>query len=126
LIDAATDERITVFWSPWVIGELYRTLTWDWIKHGRGSESECSASSKRMMRVMLLYFRTVDPEPPFDVAACPDPDDMPIWKAAVQLQAHYLVSNNTNDFPPRGASGRHTYQCVEWITAADLLFLLGY
>lgn len=31
-ISAAQLELFTPIWSPWIIGELYRVLTWNWAK----------------------------------------------------------------------------------------------
>lgn len=32
LLLAARENLYIPYWSPWIIGELYRVLTWDWIE----------------------------------------------------------------------------------------------
>lgn len=60
-----TEEGLFVgIWSPWIIAELYRVLTWRWIKDkGMSAESqrECSRQAKRMMEVLLPSFELVNP-----------------------------------------------------------------
>lgn len=119
LVGAAANGFIRPYWSPWILAEFHRVLTWNWMKNEKGSESNCSIQSKKMMRIMLPYFRSVDPRPPYDDGqdVISDPDDLPVWAAAKKLRADYLISNNTKDFPPRDINDRYIYQGIEWITA---------
>ena len=55
-------------WSPWIIAELNRVLTWDWIQRNRGSEHACSEAAKKMMELLLPAFELVNPLPPYPVA----------------------------------------------------------
>ena len=57
----------TGIWSPWIIAELNRVLTWRWIKDpppGRvrndlsdANERRCAQAAKSMMEVLLATFR---------------------------------------------------------------------
>ena len=122
------------FWSPWIIGELYRVLTWIWAKdHGCTAESQrtCSRASKTMMQLMVPVFTVVDPKPPWDTDAWPslasqDPDDYPLWAAARTARAVFVVSNNTGDFPPIEAEGRHMWNGVEYVKPAVFFANIGY
>lgn len=123
LVSAAAGGEINPYWSPWILAELNRVLTWKWIVKDKGSEKECSIQSKKMMRYMLPYFRIVDPVPPYldgkDVI--PDPDDLPVWAAAKKINAKFLISNNTKDFPPANTEGLYIYEGIEWITAKKFI-----
>ena len=81
-----------------------------------------------MMRIVSQYFKIVDPTPPFDEGwlAYVDQDDVPIWAAAKLIQADYVVSNNTNDFPPKNKNGRHLYKGIEYITVEEFLEIIGF
>jgi hypothetical protein len=48
-------------WSPWIIAELNRVLTWDWIEHNRGSERACSLAAKKMMEFLVVVPRQRTP-----------------------------------------------------------------
>ncbi len=119
----------TALWSPWIVAELHRVLTWDWIRrHGasRISERRCSEAAKQMMSYLLLSFETVSPVPPYPSpwAGLADVWDHPIWAAAKVGQAHYVISENTRHYPPRQADGRHVYEGVEYLTGRAFLGLL--
>ena len=45
---------------------------------------------------------------------------VPIWQTAVVAGAHYVVSQNTHDFPPP-VLGRHVYGGVEYLTAIEFI-----
>ena len=123
LVGAAVDGLFDFYWSPWIVAELNRTLTWNWIKKRRGSEDECSESSNKMMRHILPFFRTIDPLPPYEDGkdVIPDLNDLPIWAAAKLAHVDFLVSNNTKDFPFINTSRQYVYEGIEWITAKDFI-----
>src|SRR6185312_16405255 len=101
-------------WSPWIIAELDRVLVWQWITertHGDlslANQRACSQAAKRMMTLLLSAFEVVNPRPPYPPAwdALHDSDDHPIWAAAVASGARYVVSDTSNDYPPRQPDGR--------------------
>jgi hypothetical protein len=119
-------------WSPWIIAELNRVLVWRWLTNTDGDLSaanylRCGQSAKKMMTLLLAAFDIVNPQPPYPVAwaSLTDADDHPIWAAAVEAHAQYVVSDNTHDYPPRGTDGRCQYQGIEYISGRDFLALLS-
>ena len=120
-------------WSPWIIGELYRVLTWRWIRNpapgrSRGDLSNanyhaCSLASKQMMELLINTFEVVDPKPPYPPAwkAFPDEWDYPIWAAAVESSATYVVSENTHHFPPRQKNGDHSHNGITYLSSEEFL-----
>lgn len=88
---------------------------------------------------MLRYFLSVMTlvsvgGEPGSVPASPfsDPDDAAIWATAVLGHARYIVSHNTNDFPPlveettvlngrTYRAERHLYEGVEILTAVEFI-----
>jgi hypothetical protein len=117
----------TVLWSPWIIGELYRVLTWQWLERTRdfsaANEAACSRSAKAMMTLLISTFEIVAPVPPYPPTwpTLSDSDDHPIWATAVLGQAQYVVSENTRHFPPLGQDGRHMHQGIEYLTTLAFL-----
>jgi hypothetical protein len=120
LQQAAQIEAYIGIWSPWIIAELNRVLVWRWIKdrgHDAASERECSRQAKAMMSILLPSFELVAPLPPYPPAweSLTDKWDHPIWAAAHEGSAGYVVSDNTKDFPPADSHGRHMFQGVEYL-----------
>ncbi len=77
--------RYTGIWSPWIVAELNRVLTWRWIRaaHGdlsRSNEKACSRAAKRMMELLFATFEMVHPLPPYPPAwdSLADAWDQPI------------------------------------------------
>lgn len=114
-------------WSPWIIGELYRVLTWQWLERTRDFSpaiaAACSRNAKSMMTLLIATFEIVSPVPPYPPAwpEFTDVDDHPIWAAAVVGRAPYVVSENTRHFPPAGPDGRHSFQGIEYLTVEEFL-----
>jgi len=143
----AQDGAFTAIWSPWIVSELYRALTWQWIESTTfnvtianggivtacdlttANWKRCGESAKRMMEILLSTpnWELVDPRPPYPPAwdTLDDVWDYSIWAAAVAGGAHYVVSNNTHDYPPVGADGRHVHEGIEYIRGADFIALLS-
>jgi hypothetical protein len=142
----AQDGAYTAIWSPWIIAEVNRTLTWHWLaRHGvRVTTTEghrvttcdishanwmhCGLMAKRMMEILLTTpnWELVDPHPPYPNAwdAFTDVWDYPIWAAAIGSEAQYVVSNNIHDYPPLNAMGRHIHEGVEYLSGANFISLL--
>ena len=136
----------TGIWSPVIIGELYRVLTWRAIdaqaealpgdigKHAMKCDlsddvwRRISLASKKMMDLFLANpnWEWVYPRLPYPKAweTLTDEWDKPIWAAAVEGQAQYVVSENTNDYPPEDVNGRHVYQGVEYLGGQAFIALL--
>lgn len=130
LRDLALTGAFTALWSPWIIAELNRVLTWRWIDHtgqdlSQANRTRCADAAKTMMDLLLATFELVDPRPPYPPAweTLTDQRDYPIWATAVVGGAQYVVSDNTHDYPPRGSDGRHVYRDIEYISGADFLAL---
>ncbi len=122
----------TALWSPWIIAELNRVLTWRWIDRtdrdlSQPNRDRCSASAKAMMDILLATFELVDSTRPYPSAwdSLTDRWDQPIWAAVVVGGAQCVVSDNTHDYPPRQQDGRRVYQGIEYITAQAFLALLA-
>ena len=118
LITATQEGLLVPYWSPWIIGELYRVLTWLWVERkggGRQQQAQCSESSKKLMELLIPLFRVVDPKPPWDIPwpSLMDPWDQPIWAAAKAAKVKYVVSDNTADFPPADVRGKHIYEGID-------------
>ncbi len=132
LQEAADSGQFIAIWSPWIVGELYRVLTWRWLERTRNYSSAnyaaCGRSAKTMMSLLISTFETVAPVPPYPPAwsTLTDLDDYPIWAAARLGRADYVVSNNTHDFPPPDPDGRYRYGGIEYLTAQTFLDRLAH
>jgi hypothetical protein len=136
---AAANGDFVALWSPWIIAELNRVLTWLWIKRPQpgnlrgdlsdANEQRCSEAAKRMMTLLLPVFEIVAPAPPYPPPwpELTDQWDQPILAAAILGGADFVVSDNTRHYPPRQADGRHVYQGVEYVGGRNFLdmFVLG-
>ncbi len=132
LQSAAVAGLFVPIWSPWIIGELYRVLTWQWVEKfglSKAEQRRCFNAANRMMILLGNYWELVNIPQPWPTAwpELQDPNDQPIWATAVTGQAQYVVSDNTSDFPPQDAQGKHIWQDIEYIPPAtfftDILFL---
>jgi hypothetical protein len=119
----------TALWSPWIIAELNRVLTWHWLTrirpHDGSAESyaRCSQASKTMMTLLFSTFKLIHPEPPYPPAwdTATDIWDQPIWAAAKLSEAQFVISQNSRHFPPAGADGRYAYDGIEYLTAETFM-----
>jgi len=134
LQEVAATGLYTGLWSPWIIAELNRVLTWRWIRTrmpgdlSHAAERACADAANAMMGALLPTFEVVAARPPYASAwtALSDPNDYPVWAAAVVGQADYVVSENTRHYPPRGRDGRHMFDGITYMPAdAFLAMLLG-
>lgn len=127
LHEAADGGQFIALWSPWIIGELYRVLTWQWLERTRdysaANYADCGRSAKAMMALLIGTCETISPVPPYPPVwpTLTDPDDYPIWAAARLGRADYVVSNNTRDFPPPDPDGRPHYEGIEYLTGQAFL-----
>ena len=49
----------------------------------------------------------------------------PLWAAAKASGARYVISQNTRDYPPSMAGGRHVYDGIEYLGGDAFLHLLA-
>jgi hypothetical protein len=133
LIDAANTGQIVLVWSPCIIAEAARLLTWIWLKK-RGADpssdaawSECSELAHRWFDVMTAVFRVVDDRPPSEEAwpgGPRDERDVPIWTAAVRVRADFVVTENLRDGPPPDDRGVREHDGIVYISPGDLVRML--
>ncbi len=87
------------YWSPWVIGELYRNLTEICLQRG-WSHDQIHSSANRMMELLTTYLRVSEVAPPYaDIPGLQDRDDVPVWWAAAHCRADYLLTDDTTHSP---------------------------
>ena len=103
-------------WSPWIIAELNRVLTWHWLDcfgSSRESRERCSYACKLMMEALIPVFDVTTPVPPYPSAwgGLNDYWDKPNWAAAQKSEAHYVISRI------RGTSRREVRTGVMCATA---------
>ena len=131
LQEAAALGLFEAIWSPWIVAELNRVLTWRAIERSgcdlsAAHRNRLSASSKAMMEYLTATFTMVDPKPPHpppwdDLS---DPWDIPIWAAAKASGATYVVSENTDDYPTRQPDGRYVHEGIEYVRGDAFLRLI--
>jgi len=126
LQEAAAVGVVVAIWSPWIVAELNRVLTWQWIERSGGNTSPanwraCSAAASTMLDFLLASFEAVDPRPPYPDAwpELADPGDRRVWAAAVLGEASFVVSDNRRHFPPRDGDGRFRWAEIEYVTADE-------
>ena len=104
----------TAIWSPWIVAELNRVLTWYWIRRVRpqdmslASERACSRAAHTMMTLLFATFELVHPEPPYPAAwdGLTDAWDMPVWPphCLQTLSMWYQRTRTTSLHPTRRTS----------------------
>jgi len=119
-------------WSPWIIAELNRVLTWKWIRAAYGdisrtNEKACSRAAKHMVTLLFATFELVHPEPPYPPAweSLTDPWDQPIWAAAKLSGADYVISENSRHFPPVEQDEQHRHEDIVYLTGQAFIDLLN-
>lgn len=129
LQQAAQLGAFTAIWSPWIIAELNRVLTWSWVRrHGAstGSQRRCGSAAGQMMEYLLASFEIVDPKRPYPPpwTQLADESDHSVWAAAKLARAHYVISENSHHYPPKQGNGRHSYEGIEYLPGKAFLSLL--
>ncbi|EMY8533563.1 PIN domain-containing protein [Bacillus paranthracis] len=101
IFDAAYENLCECYWSPHIIGELYRTVTAKKLKKlGFGHEKILSESSKKMMDIMEPCFYCVNSYSNIHLNLkkfIKDKDDFHLYQAAVLKRVDYIVTNNGSD-----------------------------
>lgn len=129
LVTATYENLYRPVWSPWIVAELNRAMTWNWVRNkGLKEREQWSRRYKDMMSLLTGAFACVDPKPPWQQAwpELNDADDLPIWATAKFVGADYIVSGNTDDFPPENSVGKHVWEGIEYILVPDFLIRIGY
>lgn len=132
LTDAASSGYLELYWSPLIIAESNRILTWLWLKRHGGDFSsksweDCSKSAKQMFSRLTRVFRVIDDCPSHgELWQNPrDEWDVPIWTAAIRCEAALVVTENLVDGPPANSEGLRKHESVAFIYPENLLALLG-
>lgn len=126
LHQAAVAKCFQPVWSPWIVGERYRVLTWRWENTYGISDGEYERRKKAASATMLLRGEVEDlvniPRPwPPPWPSLKDPSDHPIGVTAKLAQAQYVVSDNIADFPPTNDPGQDIWEGIAYITADECL-----
>lgn len=132
IIDSARVGHLVPFWSPCIIAETNRLLTWLWLKRHAGPMNDAawrrlSRDAHRWFEIMSTVFHLVDDRPPLVpmwTAGPADPHDAPIWTAAVRASADCVVTDNLADAPPADDRGLHIYAGVAYIVPTEFVLLL--
>ena len=79
-----------------------------------------------MMTLLLATFELAHPEPPYPQAweQLTDEWDQPIWAAAKQGGASYVVSENSRHFPPLAEDKRHRHEGIVYLTGREFIALV--
>lgn len=121
LEDLARNNYARLFWSPWIIGEAHRVLTWLWTQragppyHTTERWAACSRAAKAFSAHVAPFMAVVEDRPPFEPSWTTTPADewdVPIWTAAIRANAHVVVTDNVADGPPADAHGVRQYNHV--------------
>jgi predicted nucleic acid-binding protein len=114
-------------WSEWIIAETWRVLTWRWLERRTGMTTtdwqQLADTANRMMRYLLPAMRHASLHGysgPDSWPSMRDANDVPVWDTATAVDASYVISHNTTDFPPL-VDGRHTWQGIEYLTAIEFI-----
>jgi hypothetical protein len=133
LIDAARNGDAELLWSPTIIAETHRLLTWRWLRrHGadlsRRSWDSCSDQAKAFWRWVRPAFSVVDDRPPDEHLWTDRPRDewdIPLWNAAVRGGAGFIVTENLRDGPPPDTEGVRRHAGITFINPDDFLALIA-
>lgn len=132
LIDAANDGQIVLVWSPCIIAEAVRYLTWRCL-HGTHPSPDaawraCSRLARRWFDIMTAVFHVVDDRPPSEEpwpGGPRDERDVPIWNAAMRAGADFVVTENLRDGPPPNEQGIQEHRGIRYIHPDDFIAALN-
>ncbi len=132
LIDAANDGQVVLIWSPCIIAEAVRYLTWRCLIGADPTPDvawrTCSQLARRWFDIMTAAFHAVDDRPPSEEpwpSGPRDQRDVPIWSAAVRGGAHFVVTENLRHGPPPNDRGIREYDGIVYIHPDDFIASLG-
>ncbi len=133
IVLAARAGYVVPIWSPCIIEEASRLLTWLWLKkHAGDSLSESvrrrhSREAHKWFGVMTAVFQVVDDRPPAEpmwTATPADEWDIPLWNAAVRGRAQVIVTENLKDGPPVDETGLQRHRGVAFVSPALFRLIL--
>jgi len=125
---------VVPIWSPCIIAEANRVLTWLWIRRQppglstTAAKRTLSEDAHRWFSRVSPVFESVDDRPPFEPMWTPDPKDpydAPVWTAAVRGKAHFVVTANLEDGPPPDENAVQRYGGILYIHLDRFLPLLN-
>jgi hypothetical protein len=133
------DGLLIAVWSPLIICEVNKLLTWLWIERHGGSLSDsawrqCSSDFRKWHTHVAIHFRVIEDRPPqveMWTQNPRDPWDQPIWTAAVRSQdvfqaTHVLViTENLIDGPPPDRDGVRHHEGVLYVHPDELPHILS-
>jgi len=121
-----------VIWSPLIISELNRLLTWFWLERHGGDFSDrawrqYSEEAKRLLARLTAVFHVFEDRPPAPSLWDQPSDvwDVPIWTAAKRAQADFVVTANLSDGPPADTDGNREYEGIAFIHPDEFLGFLN-
>lgn len=121
-------------WSTAIVAETWRILTIRALRAGQ-AERIISQNAQRLWHLLDSIMQSTQAATlPAGAPPSPlrDPDDAHLWQAAMHSGAQYIVSHNTQDFPPAillptnpdlGVTEcwRHVVAGVEFLTAIEFI-----
>lgn len=139
IVDAVEDGRLLAWWSPFIICEVNRLLTWFWIRRHGGDLRDaawrrCSADFKTWHANVAAHLRVIEDRPPLEPMWTddpPDPWDAPIWTAAVRVGRLYpsvhvmVITENLRDAPPANADGLQAHAGVVYVHPTQALAVIS-
>jgi len=139
IVSGARDGFVKPVWSPLILTEVNRLLTWLWLRKNGGDQREaswrrCSAASKIWFSIVTRVFRVVDDHPPHEQTWSEEPADawdVPIWTAAIRARRQFpgvpvfIVTENLKDGPPRDEGGLQVFRSVGFIHPNDFPAVLS-
>lgn len=119
--DAAQAGYLVPVWSPLIIAEVTRLLTWQWLHRHRGEQTpstwaRCSADAKAWFTLMTAVFRVAEDAPPLEDAweSPRDEWDLPLLSAAKRYGASFIVTENLQDGPPEDHRRLRIFDGILW------------
>ncbi|MBI4492306.1 MAG: PIN domain-containing protein [Chloroflexi bacterium] len=134
LIDHARNGHVKLFWSPAIIAEANRLLTWLWLDRHDSALTDaawnrCSAAAHRMFARLTTVFHVSEDRPPPEALWSPRPLDewdVPIWTAAVRAKADFIVTENLKDGPPPDGQGLRRHGDITYVHPDQFLALVDW
>ena len=135
LLAAAQRGYVHLLWSPSIIAETGRLLTWQWLQRNpspftRSLWDRMSRDAHSWFDLMTQVFSVVEDSPLHPAMWTlnpPDAHDAPLWTAAVRADAQVVVTDNLRDGPPPDPAheGLRLYQGRLYLSAEVFLMILN-
>jgi hypothetical protein len=123
---------VVPLWSPCIIAETSRLHARLWMKRRGVPQTNAerrafSDQARHWFDHVSRAFQVVEDAPPpapLWTTEPPDPNDVPIWTAAVRAQAHFVVTSNLKDGPPPDNGGIRVHAGITYVHPDPFLGLL--